>query len=143
MIETRVRIVSADAGMAWVEPTEASGCGACQSKSSCGISGLGRFFSTRRPPVPVSCAGGARAGDELVLSVAEGELLLAGLFAYLLPALLAVLGAVLAGLAWSSDSAAALGALAGLSTGLVFARLLARAPQLRPAPDPFTQGETP
>lgn len=134
MIETRVRVVSAKDGQAWVEATEAGGCSACQSKSSCGISGLGRFFSNRRKPVAVTCGGDARPGQELTLAVEEADLLKAGLLAYLMPALLAVSGAALADHFWRNDAAGALGALAGAALGLAFARLFSRTPGLRARP---------
>lgn len=149
MIETRVRIVSARAGMAWVEATESSGCGACQSKSACGVSGLGRFFSNKRQPVAVACGGSAQPGQELVLAVDESEMLRAGLLAYLLPALLAVFGAALADHVWGGDATGALGALAGFALGLALARLFSRVPDLRARPansasnNLFSQGETP
>ena len=131
MIEIRVRIVSTSAGTAWVEATEAGGCSACQSKSSCGVSGLGRFFSSRRQPVAVACDADARPGQELTLAVEEGDLLRAGLLAYLLPALLAVLGASLGDHFWRGDAASALGALAGVVLGLAIARLFSRTRGLR------------
>jgi sigma-E factor negative regulatory protein RseC len=149
MIETRVRIVSARAGTAWVEATESSGCGACRSKSSCGVSGLGRFFSNKRQPVAVACGDSLKPGQELVLAVDESEMLRAGLLAYLLPALLAVFGAALADHVWGGDATGVLGALAGFALGLAIARLFSRAPKLcaRPSnsksPILLSQGETP
>jgi sigma-E factor negative regulatory protein RseC len=149
MIETRVRVVSARGGLAWVEATESGGCSACQSKSSCGISGLGRFLSNRRKPVAVSCGVDARPGQELTLAVEEGDLLRAGLLAYLLPAILAVLGAFLGEHFWHGDAASALAALAGVVLGLAFARLSSRDAGLRArssnssSPISLAQGETP
>lgn len=145
MIETRVRVISARHGMAWVEATEAGACSACQSKTSCGISGLGRFFSNRRRPVAVSCSVDARPGQELTLAVAEGDLLRAGLLAYLLPAGLAVAGAVLGDHLVHSDAAGILGALAGLAVGLLPARLAGRRsrPQISASSIALTQGEHP
>lgn len=131
MIETRVRVVSTGAGLAWVEATEVGGCSTCQSKASCGVSGLGRFFSNRRRPVAVACSADARPGQELTLAVEEGDLLRAGLLAYLLPALLAVLGASLGDHFWRGDAAGVLGALVGVVLGLVIARLSSRTPGLR------------
>ncbi len=145
MIETRVRILSASQGTAWVEPAESLGCTSCQSKNSCGISGLGRFFSNRRKPIALACEG-ATPGGELMVAVAEGELLLAGLFAFLLPAMLAVLGAALAAMMpRSGNLEAVLGAGLGIATGLLLARFFAAAPRLRVRrPDPsLTSGETP
>jgi sigma-E factor negative regulatory protein RseC len=133
MIEARVRVISATHGMAWVSSSEASGCSACQSQSSCGISGLGKYLSRRRRTMSLAHAD-ARPGDELMLCVDESELLRAGLFAYLLPALLAVIGAALADSAGATDSAAALAALLGFIAGLLVARFLAPTPRIRTSP---------
>ncbi|MDD5388384.1 MAG: SoxR reducing system RseC family protein [Gallionellaceae bacterium] len=137
MIEARVRVVSTAAGMAWVSSSEQSGCNACQSQSSCGISGLGKYLSRHRAAMPLQQAG-ARMGDELLVCVDESELLRAGLFAYLLPALLAVVGAVLADVSGAggayADIAAALGAIAGFIAGLVAARFLAPTPHIHAHP---------
>jgi sigma-E factor negative regulatory protein RseC len=137
MIETRVRVVSSLNGTAWVTAKHEAGCSACQSKSACGISGLGRFLSNRRPDLPIRQADGqvnAKAGDELLVCVDEAELLRAGLFAYLLPAVLAVVFAGVAAVFAFSDAAAAVSALLGLITGLLIARFLAPAPHLLISP---------
>lgn len=137
MIETRVHVVSAADGIAWVAASQESSCGACQAQSTCGISGLGKFLSRRRHdvsiPLHISQAG-AKAGDELLVCVDEAELLRAGLFAYLLPALLAVASAALADAYGTGDVAAALAAVSGFIGGLAGARLLAPKPQLRSRP---------
>ena len=141
MIETRVRVVSAANGTAWVTANQESGCSACQSKSTCGISGLSDFLSNRRPDLPLRHTY-AQVGDELLVCVDESELLRAGLFAYLLPAVLAIVFAGMAdGLAFG-DQAAALAAVFGLVIGLLIARFLAPAPHLRTAPiNPEISGE--
>lgn len=133
MIEARVRVVSAAEGMAWVTSSESSGCTACQSQASCGISGLGKYLGRRRAALPIPQAD-ARVGDELKVCVDEAELLRAGAFVYLLPALLAVLGAALADAGGAGDLAAALAALAGFIVGLVAARFLAPMPNIRTSP---------
>ncbi len=141
MIETRVRVVSAADGMAWVAASERSGCAACQSQDRCGLAGLGHYLTRRRALLPLAQAD-ARAGDELLVCVDESELLRAGAFAYLLPALLAVIGAVLADVGGAGDLAAALAALLGFSLGLAAARLLAPTPRLRATPvTPVISGE--
>lgn len=135
MIESRVRVVSAAQGMAWVTASESSGCAACQTQDSCAISGLGKFLSRRRPALPLS-QDTARVGDELLVCVDESELLRAGLFAYLLPALLAVIGAALADATGAGDLAAALAALLGFVAGLLGARYLAPVPRIAARPLP-------
>jgi positive regulator of sigma E activity len=130
MIEARVRVVSATADMAWVAANEESGCSACKSQSHCGISGLGKFLSRRRPDLPIPFAN-ARPGDELQLQIAEADLLRAGLYVYLLPTSLAILGAVLADVGGVGDLYSALAAIAGFTVGLLVARWLAAAPNLQ------------
>lgn len=144
MIETRVRVLSTSDGVSFVETTEQNGCGACVSKDSCGISGLGRFFGRRRQPIALDCAGG-KTGEELVVGVEESELLIAGLWAYLLPVLLIISGAGLAAAAHFNDAMTVLLAGFGLAFGLVLARFLARAPSLhvRRANHSLTSGEAP
>ena len=145
MIETRVRIVTMDYGIAWVEPTEQSGCGGCQAKSACGVSGLGKYFSRRQQPVPVFCKTPAKAGDELLVAVNESELLKAGLLVYLLPTVLAIAGASLAALKGWGDVGAVAGMALGIAAGLLLARFIGRAPYLkaRPLSHSIAQGETP
>jgi sigma-E factor negative regulatory protein RseC len=130
MIETRVRVTAAGEGMAWVAASAESGCGACQAQSTCGISGLGKFMSNRRPDLPIGQCD-AKAGDELLLSIDEAELVRAGLFAYLLPAVLAVTAAALADTLGVDDLASLAAALAGLGAGLLIARHLAPKPRMR------------
>ena len=143
MIETRVRIVAMDYGIAWVEPAEQSGCGGCHAKSSCGVSGLGKYFSRRQQPVPVLCKASAKAGDELLVAVDETELLKAGLLVYLLPMVLAVVGAGL--MSSLGDVASVIGMALGIASGLLVARFIGRTPrmQARPLSDSISQGETP
>jgi sigma-E factor negative regulatory protein RseC len=145
-IETRARVVSIASGKVWVEATSQQGCAACQSRSSCSVSGLGKFFSRNKPPVAVPCDLAVQPGDSLVLSVAESDLLRAGLLAYLLPTVLSVLGAIAATLSGFGDAAAVAAMLAGFAAGMVIARVSARAPRfqlsrLTPS-DPSIQGDS-
>jgi positive regulator of sigma E activity len=139
-IEARVRVVSAADGMVWVTSSESSGCSACQSQSSCGISGLGKYLSRRRAAMSLAHAD-ARVGDELLVCVDEAELLRAGAFAYLLPALLAVIGAGLADALGAGDLAAVVAALLGFLAGLLAARFLAPTPRIRTSPITPISGE--
>lgn len=148
MIESRVRVLRASQDIAWVEPAEQSGCGACQAKSACAISGLGRFFSSRRQPVPV-CAANAQPGEHLTLVMSESDFLKAGLLAYLIPSVLAVAGAAVATVSGAGDAWAVLGMLVGVAAGILLAARLGRpmpmATHTLPLtqPIPSNQGETP
>lgn len=130
MIAAPVRVVSADNGIAQVAPTAQSGCGGCASKSSCGVSGLGKYFSGNRKPIAVACDANVRAGDELQLRMSEGDLLKAGLLAYLLPTVLALVGAGIAAAAGLGDVGAVLGAASGMAAGFLLERWLGWVPQM-------------
>ena len=146
MIETRARVISLGTGKVWLEPSTEQGCSACHSQSTCGLSGLGKYFNRGRAPVPVACDLPVQPGDSLVLNMAESDLLRAGLLAYLLPTVLSVLGAIVATLLGLGDGAAAGSMLAGFAIGLVIARQFARAPRFhisRTAPsDQPIQGDS-
>lgn len=130
MIATTARVVSANNGIAQVESTEKSGCGGCASREACGVSGLGKYFSHKRKTIPVRCDANVRAGDELQLSMEEGELLKAGLLAYLLPSVLALTGAGIATAFGLGDVGAALGAANGMALGFLLGRWTGWVPQM-------------
>jgi positive regulator of sigma E activity len=135
MIETRVRVLAVNDGIGRVEATEGGGCAACASRSACAVSGLGRFFDSRRKPIEMTC-GAARPGDEISVRIDETDLLRSALWAYILPILLGIAGALT--LATRGDAAAALGLVLGVTAGLWLARRLARPPTIS-----ITSGETP
>jgi sigma-E factor negative regulatory protein RseC len=144
MISAPVRVVSADNGIAQVAPTAQSGCGGCASKSSCGVSGLGKYFSHNRKPIAVPCDANVRAGDELQLHMSEGDLLKAGLLAYLLPTVLALVGAGIAAAAGLGDVGAVLGAANGMAAGFLLGRWSGWVPQIvAQRKNEFSKGETP
>jgi sigma-E factor negative regulatory protein RseC len=145
MIETSARVVSIGNGTVRVEPSSESGCGGCKSRSSCGVSGLGKYFSNQRNAIEVKCDANTHAGDELQLSMSEGDLLKAGLLAYLLPCVLAI---VFAGIAASrdwGDVGAVLGAGIGFVAGFLLARLTGWVPRMtvQHKNENLSKGETP
>ena len=62
MIETTARVVSTVNGTVLVEASTQSGCGGCQSRSVCGVSGLGKYFSNNRKAIEVKCDAGCACG---------------------------------------------------------------------------------
>lgn len=148
MIETKVRVLTAGHGMAWVEPTEQNGCGACQAKSACAVSGLGKFFSSRRQPIQV-CADDMRPGQQYTMAMHESDFLKVGLVTYLIPALSAVLGASIASANGMGDAWSVIGMALGFLVGLLPASLLSTrltpplAMHATPESIPLNQGETP
>lgn len=130
MIATSARVIFAENGTAQVEPAAQSSCGSCQTRSSCGVSGLGKYFSGNRKAIEVSCATDIRAGDELQLTMSEGDLLKAGLLVYLLPSVLSLVGAAIASSSGWGDGAAVLGMLAGFATGFLLVKSSGWVPRL-------------
>ncbi len=145
MIETTARVVSSDNGTVMVEASTQSGCGGCQSRSVCGVSGLGKYFSGNRKAIPVQCDASVRAGDELQLSMSEGDMLKAGLLAYLLPSVLALVGAGIGASLGQGDVAAVLGATVGIALGLLLGRLTGWVPHMvvQQKNEHFSKGDTP
>lgn len=130
MISAPVRVISSADGIAQVLPTEKSGCGGCASSSSCGVSGLGKYFAHGRKTIAVQCDANVKAGDELQLSMNEGDLLKAGLLAYLLPTVLALAGAGIAAAFGLGDIGAVLGAANGMALGFLLGRWTGWAPRI-------------
>lgn len=139
MISTSVRVIAVQGRVAQVQPMEQSGCGACLSRESCGISGLGKYFSAQRKAIEVPCARDLRAGEEATVQMEEGDLLMAGALAYLLPCVLALIGAAM--LESYGDLGAVLGAVLGGAIGFVAVRYSGWAPRLIVQSNP-NQGET-
>lgn len=128
MIETSARVVSSVKGTILIQPTTQSGCGGCHSRSVCGVSGLGKYFSGNRQPIAVKCDSNVQSGDELQLILNEADLLKAGLLAYLLPCITTLIGAGLAS-GWGNVAAVA-GAVTGFGVGFGLARVSGWAPQM-------------
>ncbi len=144
MIATTVRVISNRDGQLLVESTEQSGCGGCGSRSVCGVSGLARHFAGGRKPVAISCSAEVRAGDELQLQMSEGDLLRAGMMAYLLPSVFALLGAGTAAACGLGDGGAVLGAGVGIAAGLLLGRLSGWVPHMvAQRKNEFSKGGTP
>lgn len=130
MISTPVRVIAINDRMAQVEASAQSGCGGCASRDACGVSGLGKYFSTWRKTIAVPCDAEVRAGDELQLRMSEGDLIKAGMLAYLLPCVLALSGAGIASSFGLGDIGAALGAANGMAAGFLLGRWTGWTPRI-------------
>lgn len=143
MIEAKVRVVSRQAGELHVVSTEQSGCGGCASRNVCGVSGLAKYFSGGRQPVVLPCDANVAPGEELHLLMSEGDLLKAGLMAYLVPSLFAIGCAAGVTAAGYGDAWAVLGAVGGVLLGLLLMRALHWMPRISALPHQSThQGES-
>ncbi|MBL8489395.1 MAG: SoxR reducing system RseC family protein [Rhodocyclaceae bacterium] len=98
-----------------------SGCGRCDEPGGCSTGLTARNCRTYRLPNDV----GAKIGDRVSISVADGAILRAALVSYLSPAVLAILGAA-AGASQRGDAWAVGGAAAGLLAGILLLRVFGR-----------------
>lgn len=104
----------------WVEvAARAAACEHCRTPEICREGLLGLSAGPRRYRLENRI--GARVGDRVRLSVADGILWRAALVSYVLPVVLAIAGAVL-GQSVGTDVWAITGAVAGLTCGLVLLR---------------------
>jgi len=100
-------------------PGRAPSCGSCRTSDACQEGLLGLSAGPRRYRVDNSI--GARVGDRVSLTVADGTLWSASLASYGLPVLLAIAGAAV-GQSLAADPGAVTGMLTGLGCGLVLLR---------------------
>jgi sigma-E factor negative regulatory protein RseC len=131
MLETRAVVIRIEGQHALVQAS-GDGCGRCNG-NGCGTAALSRLFCSKPRQFQVENAIAAKAGDEVIVSVAESAVLRGIGLVYLLPLALLVAGAWLgntvAGQVETQESFAVAGALAGLIGGFILSRRIA---SLRP-----------
>lgn len=120
MSQCEAVVVEASGGEVWVEvPGRAPTCGNCKTADACQTGLLGLSAGPRRYRLENRI--GARVGDRVQLTVAEGTLWRASLLSYVLPLLLALCGATI-GQFMGGDLSAAAGTVVGLACGLALLR---------------------
>jgi len=127
-MEATARVVSVAGTRARVSCEERAACSACGSGGRCA---LRWFASSGRASLEIPARADDRvplqAGDTVVLSIRDGELLRAAALAYLPPLFGLLVGALAArGLAGAGEGAALGAAVAGATAGWLMARGLAR-----------------
>ena len=120
MSQCEAVVVAEAGGDVWVEvPGRAPTCGSCKTADACQTGLLGLSAGPRRYRLENRI--GARVGDRVQLTVAEGTVWRASLMSYVLPLLLAIGGAAVGQFA-AGDVGAVLGMLAGLGCSLLLLR---------------------
>ena len=105
-----VNSLAASAGMyqVRVETFQQSTCGSCAAKQSCGQGVLGRWFAAKQHHFDVSCdaktAKTLAIGQWVEIAVVPAAVVIASLYAYLLPIMAMLVGAGLAD-AWFDNEA--------------------------------------
>ncbi|MCK9382420.1 MAG: SoxR reducing system RseC family protein [Sulfuritalea sp.] len=113
-------VVETSGGVVWVEvPARASACGNCKTPDVCQSGLLGLSAGPRR--YRLDNLIGARVGDRVSLTVADGTLWRASVASYVLPLLLAIGGAVI-GQSIGGDVWAVMGTMIGIGAGLALLR---------------------
>jgi sigma-E factor negative regulatory protein RseC len=131
MIEERGRVISADAGYAWVEAGRRTSCGSCIANQGCGTATLAKVLGQRRTRIRVLTPMPVQAGDEVIIGVAENALIRSSLTVYMVPLLMMFGGALVGDRVFVVDSEGiiVLLAIGGLLGGFVGVWLLTRGMQ--------------
>ncbi len=120
MSRCEATVVSVEGHEVWVEvPERAPSCGNCKTVDACQTGLLGRGSGPRRYLLENRI--GARVGDHVQLTVADGTVWRASLLSYVRPLLLAI-GAAAIGQFAAGDPGGVIGTLAGIGCGLLLLR---------------------
>ncbi|PWC11315.1 SoxR-reducing system protein RseC [Brenneria corticis] len=113
MIKEWATVISWQDGIALLRCEQRSGCGSCQSRSSCGTSILNQLGAPAEHTLHVPCAQPLQSGQRVELGIAEGSLLHSAVMVYFVPLLGLFAGSALFQALFASELAAVLGALFG------------------------------
>lgn len=125
MLKTRAIVVQVYGDKALVEAAKEGSCGLCNGKG-CGSGNLSQLFCTKPRRFQAFNPAGAKAGEEVMVTVLEGAVVISAMILYGLPLLFLLIGALLGEYSEGSDLGAAVGATAGGVTGFALAYWLAK-----------------
>lgn len=117
-LETRATVVRVDGPVSFVEAAQTGSCGQCSGKG-CGSAKLSQAFCRGPRQFRVDNPVGAKVGDQVVVSVADGAVLRGIGLVYLVPLLLLVAGAALGNAVAATDVQRDGYAAAGGAFGLI------------------------
>ena len=133
MLEESATVVEvAPDGRVWVETVRRSGCGNCQTDSSCGS---GQLLTSRQQPHPLQAAANGHVlakGDRVLLGIAEDTVWQGLCLLYVMPLVLLAAGG-LSG-QWLAGET---GAVAGVAAGVILGLLAARRWSAQQQPDKY------
>lgn len=127
MLETRAVVVLVDGQDTLVQADQGIGCGQCSGKG-CGSGKLSQLFCSKPRQFRVDNPIHAQPGDQVIVSVAQGAVLRGVTLLYGLPLLMLIIaasiGSAIGESGGHSDGYAGIGAVAGLASGYILARLV-------------------
>ena len=142
------RIIALEPDHAWVEMIQQTSCQACSARKGCGQGSLAEVIGGKRSqlkvPVNDQQYRTLAIGQWVDIEVAETTIIYGALWVYMMPLVLLVSGALLAGAFWSSIYAAPLGAIVGFSLSIVLIKWQSAAPGRLEflSPKPYLKSET-
>lgn len=120
----RAIVRAVDGNQAVVE-VEAGGCGRCHEEGGCGGQSLTQMFCSGHKTYRVDNLSGAKPGDQVTVAISAGSVRRSANFAYGLP-LLATIGGALLGMSLSGDVGAVLGAVGCLALSILYVGIRVR-----------------
>ena len=115
-------VVASHAGITRIRLEPAAACAGCGSRGTC----TSASSSAKPQFIDVRVSAATVPGAHVTVSLPESSVALAAVLGYLLPALGLLFGALVAGVFFSGDLPAVLGAVLGLVTGLIVVRLASK-----------------
>lgn len=121
MLEQSAIVVRSELAGIWVEAVEPSGCGTCGGQG-CGSRRLAEVFQRGDRHFRVDSDLALRAGDRVIVGIADGSVLRSAARAYGVPLAGMLAGALLAQGLWPGDGAAVGGLVTGALLGAAWVR---------------------
>lgn len=117
-IFTEAEVIHSEGQMIEVSPINQSGCSNCSAKEGCGTSALAKLFGYRsRKPLKLENTLGAKAGQKVLLSIKQSQLVQHSVMAYGLPLITLMMAAWLVLTLTHSDLLSTVGGFLGLMLG--------------------------
>ncbi len=95
MIEQTVKVVAVKDDTVWVESLARHGCARCEAGQGCGGGIFAKLFGDKQFRMEISNSLLLKEGDNVVIGIPENSVTTASLWAYLLPLMGLLLGAVM------------------------------------------------
>ena len=128
MLEESARVVDVEGEFAWVESDRTTTCSGCSARRGCGTGVIARVLGRKRLRLRVVNTIDAGVGDHIVIGIPESGVVRGSLAVYAVPLAGLFAGALFGHLAGNAlavsngDWPAMIGALGGLSAGLLWLR---------------------